>query len=109
MHKPFLPIAIIALIFGLFSTPAQSFQDEAADHADSHQQEEHKYTNRLVDETSPYLLQHAHNPVQWYPWGEEALNKAKASSRLFEIYSKSHARNERDQRQLLLRLEEALS
>lgn len=32
--------------------------------------------NRLVGETSPYLLQHAQNPVDWYPWGEEALNRA---------------------------------
>lgn len=36
-----------------------------------------KHTNKLILETSPYLLQHAHNPVQWYPWGEEALEKAK--------------------------------
>ncbi len=36
-----------------------------------------KYTNRLIHETSPYLLQHAHNPVDWYPWGEEALAHAK--------------------------------
>jgi len=35
------------------------------------------HTNKLVNESSPYLLQHAHNPVQWYPWGEEALKKAK--------------------------------
>jgi len=35
------------------------------------------HTNRLADETSPYLLQHAHNPVNWYPWGQEALTKAK--------------------------------
>ena len=34
-------------------------------------------TNHLIHETSPYLLQHAHNPVNWYPWGEEALQKAK--------------------------------
>ncbi|WP_343030058.1 thioredoxin domain-containing protein [Alkalibaculum sporogenes] len=34
-------------------------------------------TNRLAQETSPYLLQHAHNPVDWYPWGEEAFQKAK--------------------------------
>ncbi|TLV02352.1 thioredoxin domain-containing protein [Dyadobacter luticola] len=33
--------------------------------------------NRLSQQTSPYLLQHAHNPVDWYPWGEEALQKAK--------------------------------
>ncbi len=38
---------------------------------------EPKHTNRLVHETSPYLLQHAHNPVDWYPWGEEALTRAK--------------------------------
>ena len=36
-----------------------------------------KHTNRLAGETSPYLLQHAHNPVDWYPWGEEALSAAK--------------------------------
>ena len=37
--------------------------------------------NRLVDQTSPYLLQHAHNPVDWYPWGPEALAKARAEDR----------------------------
>ena len=36
-----------------------------------------KYTNKLIHETSPYLLQHAHNPVDWHPWGDEALQKAK--------------------------------
>jgi uncharacterized protein len=36
-----------------------------------------KFTNRLIDETSPYLLQHAHNPVDWHPWDEEALQKAR--------------------------------
>jgi uncharacterized protein len=35
-----------------------------------------KYTNRLMAETSPYLRQHAHNPVDWYPWGEEAFARA---------------------------------
>ncbi|MGI8426758.1 MAG: thioredoxin domain-containing protein [Actinomycetota bacterium] len=38
-------------------------------------------TNRLADETSPYLLQHAHNPVDWYPWGEEALARARSEDR----------------------------
>jgi uncharacterized protein YyaL (SSP411 family) len=42
---------------------------------------EHKHTNRLIHETSPYLLQHAHNPVDWYPWGKEALNRARAENR----------------------------
>lgn len=36
-----------------------------------------KHTNRLIHETSPYLLQHAHNPVDWYPWSDEAFAKAK--------------------------------
>ena len=38
---------------------------------------EHERTNRLVKETSPYLLQHAHNPVDWFPWGDEALETAR--------------------------------
>ncbi len=37
----------------------------------------HKFTNRLINETSPYLVQHAHNPVDWYPWCDEAFEKAK--------------------------------
>src|SRR5512146_2578994 len=39
------------------------------------------HTNRLIHETSPYLLQHAHNPVDWYPWGEEAFARAKAEDK----------------------------
>ncbi|HET9545183.1 MAG TPA: thioredoxin domain-containing protein, partial [Gaiellaceae bacterium] len=37
--------------------------------------------NRLADETSPYLLQHADNPVDWYPWGEEALARARGEGK----------------------------
>ncbi len=40
-----------------------------------------KYSNRLVHETSPYLLQHAHNPVEWFPWGPEALDKARKENK----------------------------
>ena len=39
------------------------------------------YTNHLANETSPYLLQHAENPVDWYPWGPEALEKARAENK----------------------------
>jgi uncharacterized protein len=42
---------------------------------------ESKYTNRLANEKSPYLLQHAHNPVDWYPWGEEAFAKARKENK----------------------------
>jgi uncharacterized protein YyaL (SSP411 family) len=45
----------------------------------------HKYTNHLKDESSPYLLMHAHNPVDWYPWGREALEKAKKENKLIII------------------------
>ncbi len=41
----------------------------------------HKHSNHLIHETSPYLLQHAHNPVNWYPWSEEALTKAKLENK----------------------------
>jgi len=52
-----------------------------------------EHTNRLVRETSPYLLQHAHNPVDWYPWGEEALSRARKEDKpiLLSIgYSSCH-------------------
>jgi uncharacterized protein len=42
---------------------------------------EHAFTNRLIHETSPYLQQHAHNPVDWFPWGPEALERARALDR----------------------------
>ena len=41
----------------------------------------HIHTNKLAAESSPYLLQHAHNPVNWFPWGDEALQKAKAENK----------------------------
>ena len=46
---------------------------------------QHEFTNKLVNETSPYLLQHAHNPVNWYPWADEALNTAKEEEKLIVI------------------------
>ena len=46
---------------------------------------EHQFTNELINETSPYLLQHAHNPVNWYPWGQEALDKAQKENKLIII------------------------
>ena len=46
---------------------------------------EYKHTNQLIHESSPYLLQHAHNPVNWYPWGKEALDKAQKDNKLIII------------------------
>ena len=45
----------------------------------------HLYTNALIEESSPYLLQHAHNPVNWYPWGDAALQKATAENKMLII------------------------
>ncbi len=53
----------------------------------------HKYTNALAQETSPYLLQHAHNPVNWSPWSQEALEEAKKENKLVLVsigYSSCH-------------------
>jgi uncharacterized protein YyaL (SSP411 family) len=44
-----------------------------------------QHTNDLIHESSPYLLQHAHNPVNWYPWGDKALQKAKAENKMLII------------------------
>ena len=52
---------------------------------------EHKHTNALIDQSSPYLLQHAHNPVNWYPWGEEALEKAKKEAERQRIEAEGKA------------------
>ena len=46
---------------------------------------QHAFNNNLIHESSPYLLQHAHNPVNWYPWGDEALQKAKDENKLLII------------------------
>jgi uncharacterized protein YyaL (SSP411 family) len=65
----------VAAALVIFLTTALSGESEA----DNMQTDktEPKHTNHLIDENSPYLLSHAHNPVDWYPWGDEALQKAK--------------------------------
>ncbi len=51
----------------------------------AHQDGDHEYTNELINETSPYLLQHAHNPVNWNPWGDQSLAKAEKEDKLMII------------------------
>lgn len=75
-------IGLVLLVFPLFFACTQN---QTAD--------KYPYTNALVNESSPYLLQHAHNPVNWYPWGDEALNKAQKEDKLIIIsvgYSACH-------------------
>lgn len=64
-----------SLIF--FSSCAQNETDQI--------EKEMKNANHLIEQSSPYLLQHAYNPVDWYPWGEEALKKAKDENKLILI------------------------
>ena len=69
--KPFsLPIFIIVLI---------SCKDQ------NNENMKHQYTNDLINETSPYLLQHAHNPVNWKPWNKKTLTQAKTENKLILI------------------------
>ncbi|MCQ9208585.1 MAG: thioredoxin domain-containing protein [Omnitrophica bacterium] len=63
-----LSLGLSILVLQVFSYAAQK-------------EKEYMYTNRLLKEKSPYLLQHAHNPVDWYPWGKEAFAKAKKENK----------------------------
>ncbi|MDC8005780.1 thioredoxin domain-containing protein [Aureisphaera galaxeae] len=70
-------IKYIALFLIVLITSCQSTKKEKL--------ENHLYTNALVNETSPYLLQHAHNPVNWMPWNETTLEKAKTENKLMIV------------------------
>ncbi|CAN5271065.1 thioredoxin domain-containing protein [soil metagenome] len=52
---------------------------------DNESKEKYMFTNELIHESSPYLLQHAHNPVNWYPWGDKALDLAKKEDKMLLI------------------------
>jgi uncharacterized protein YyaL (SSP411 family) len=71
-------ILIMAGQVHLFGEPPGRTKEKKMKH-------KHKYTNHLINESSPYLLLHANNPVDWYPWGQEALEKAKKENKLLII------------------------
>ncbi len=73
MHR-FIILLTISTIF--FSCKSQTSEQMS---------KEHKYTNNLIHETSPYLLQHAHNPVNWHAWNKETLELAKKENKLLLI------------------------
>jgi uncharacterized protein YyaL (SSP411 family) len=84
-----LPAWLFCALLGVWGAgphaPSSALADEPA--------AKPKHTNRLSKETSPYLLQHAHNPVDWHPWNEEALAKAKKEGKLIFLsigYSSCH-------------------
>lgn len=86
-------VAIIGylMLAGILTTCNPAHKKEAImSHTIKHKEGE---ANRLINATSPYLLQHAYNPVNWYPWGEEALQKAKEEDKPIIVsigYSSCH-------------------
>ena len=88
-----LSISTSLLLALLFVPGLAPFVFQANGVAQEDTSQEHKYTNELVNETSPYLLMHAHNPVNWYGWNEKALAKAKEENKLIFLsvgYSSCH-------------------
>ena len=71
LQKPFKYVACLLILIGCRSQT----NDQMA----------HKYTNDLINETSPYLLQHAHNPVNWKPWNDQTLEEARSENKLLLI------------------------
>ena len=76
LHKKLHILYFVALLFS-FSSCGKGYSTK--------EKKKFMYTNALINETSPYLLQHAHNPVDWYPWGNEALDKAKKENKMLLI------------------------
>ena len=70
-------VAILTLLAVAVALSGCTGRNQPQASANAKEKGEYAHTNRLIDETSPYLLQHAHNPVDWYPWGPEAFAKAK--------------------------------
>src|SRR5204862_1745824 len=78
--EPNMRIALPLLLFAVIAQAAEPKKEGGP-------------TNRLAKESSPYLLQHAHNPVDWYPWGPEAFEKARKEKKLVFLsigYSSCH-------------------
>jgi uncharacterized protein YyaL (SSP411 family) len=73
-------VLVLALI-GSLSTPHRAIHTEPPRTRHLDPGGAPRYTNRLAREPSPYLRQHAHNPVDWYPWGDEAFAKARAEGK----------------------------
>lgn len=76
----FALILVIMAIDG-FGGVLHATEEHASQHQLKNPDGSWKWTNALIHETSPYLLLHVHNPVEWYPWGAEALERAKAENK----------------------------
>lgn len=87
----FRPVIIGAILFATSCAGRQFHEIEKSEMLKS--ENNHEYTNDLIHESSPYLLQHAHNPVNWVAWNETSLQKAKDEDKLILIsigYSACH-------------------
>lgn len=83
-------LVICSLLFSCKDNPKQTIK---LPDLESSKTKQFDYTNELVNETSPYLLQHAHNPVNWKPWSEKAFELAKEKNKLIVLsigYSSCH-------------------
>ncbi len=74
-------LALLLFAAGAFVVAAPDATSQPKDKEKPKEKEKGK-PNKLAKESSPYLLQHAHNPVDWYPWGPEAFEKAKKEKKL---------------------------
>ena len=77
-----MKILYLVAVFCLIAINSYAQTEEKKEDMDS---KDHKFTNRLIHESSPYLLQHARNPVNWYPWRKEALDKARKENKLIIV------------------------
>ena len=75
------PVMTLLIMVGAACASTQSEEQKGKESADMKVETHHKHTNRLSQATSPYLLQHQHNPVNWYEWGPEALEKARSENK----------------------------
>ena len=85
-----IKIYLLSILVALITSACEAQENQEKENLE---EENHMYTNELINQTSPYLLQHAHNPVNWYPWGDEAHSKARAENKLMIIsigYSACH-------------------
>src|SRR6056297_2743497 len=88
-----VPPTVCFLALLMFSPSLWAQRTDRQTGQQNDQEQAPMHTNRLIDETSPYLLQHAHNPVDWYPWGDAAFEKARKENKLVLVsigYSACH-------------------
>ncbi|MBM3981372.1 MAG: DUF255 domain-containing protein [Planctomycetes bacterium] len=93
MRSRLLALAVLGACAVVASHPLAADEPKGKDPKSKEKEKEKGKPNKLAKSSSPYLLQHAHNPVDWYPWGAEAFEKAKKEKKLIFLsigYSACH-------------------